>query len=195
MRNLPLSQFYHIAVDNDHPYHIYGGLQDNGSWRGPSEVWENGGIRNLHWQELGFGDGFDTLPDPENSRRGYVMSQGGMLFTWNLDSGEQRMIRPAPDDPAVELRFNWDAALAQDPFDAATIYYGSQFVHKSNDRGQSWTTISGDLTSNNPDWQIYAACCGWAAMTGASTSPAMAAKTGPASTRAPGACRTAAGCQ
>ncbi|HMB60136.1 MAG TPA: hypothetical protein VKN35_09505, partial [Xanthomonadales bacterium] len=70
VRNLPLSQFYHIAVDNDHPYNIYGGLQDNGSWRGPSEVWENGGIRNLHWQEVGFGDGFDTLPDPANSRQG-----------------------------------------------------------------------------------------------------------------------------
>ncbi len=80
VRNLPLSQFYHIAVDNDDPYHVYGGLQDNGSWRGPAEVWENGGIRNLHWQEVGFGDGFDTLPDPENSRRGYVMSQGGYLL-------------------------------------------------------------------------------------------------------------------
>lgn len=155
VRNLPLSQFYHIAVDNEHPYHIYGGLQDNGSWRGPSEVWENAGIRNLHWQELGFGDGFDTLPDPENARRGYVMSQGGMLFTWDLDSGEQRMIRPAPQNPDIELRFNWNAAIAQDPFAAGTIYYGSQFVHRSTDRGRSWQTISGDLTSNNAEWQIY----------------------------------------
>jgi photosystem II stability/assembly factor-like uncharacterized protein len=155
VRNLPLSQFYHIAVDNDHPYHVYGGLQDNGSWRGPAEVWENAGIRNLHWQEVGFGDGFDTLPDPENSRRGYVMAQGGYLWRWNLDTGELRMIRPAPPEPGVELRFNWNAGIAQDPFDPATVYYGSQFVHRSTDRGATWTAISGDLTSDNPDWQTY----------------------------------------
>ncbi len=155
VRNLPLSQFYHIRVDSDHPYNIYGGMQDNGSWRGPSEVWENAGIRNLHWQELFFGDGFDTMPDPDNARRGYVMSQGGMLAAWNLDTGEQRLIRPAPPHPDVELRFNWSAGLAQDPFDSATIYYGSHFLHKSTDRGATWTIISGDLTSNHPDRQNY----------------------------------------
>ena len=155
VRNLPLSQFYHIAVDDDLPYHVYGGLQDNGSWRGPAEVWENAGIRNLHWQEVGFGDGFDTLPDPENSRRGYAMAQGGYLWRWDLDAGQLAMIRPAPPEPDVELRFNWNAGIAQDPFDPATIYYGSQFVHKSTDRGATWTVISGDLTSNNPDWQNY----------------------------------------
>jgi photosystem II stability/assembly factor-like uncharacterized protein len=155
VRNLPLSQFYHIAVDNDHPYNVYGGLQDNGSWRGPSEVWENAGIRNLHWQEVGFGDGFDTLPDPDNSRRGYAMSQGGVLSRWNLDTGEQRLIRPAPHEAGVDLRFNWNAGLAQDPFDPATIYYGSQYLHKSTDRGATWSVISGDLTSNDPDKQNY----------------------------------------
>jgi len=155
VRNLPLSQFYHIAVDNDLPYNIYGGLQDNGSWRGPSAVWENGGIRNLHWQEVGFGDGFDTLPDPENSRRGYVMSQGGYLMRWDLDTGEQRLIRPDPQPINTDLRFNWNSGLAQDPFDAATIYYGSQYLHKSTDRGDSWTVISPDLTSNNPEFQTF----------------------------------------
>jgi len=155
VRNLPLSQFYHIAVDDEHPYNVYGGLQDNGSWRGPAEVWEGAGIRNLHWREVGFGDGFDTLPDPQDASRGYVMSQGGYLYTWNLATGEQAMIRPDPPEPGVELRFNWDAALAQDPFDPATIYYGSQFVHKSTDRGATWSVISDDLTSNNPEWQNY----------------------------------------
>ena len=155
VRNLPLSQFYHVRVDNDHPYNIYGGLQDNGSWRGPSEVWENAGIRNLHWQEVYFGDGFDTLPDPEDSRRGYAMSQGGQLSTWNLDTGERRKIRPAPHAPGVDLRFNWDAGLAQDPFDAATIYYGSQYLHKSTDRGATWTVISGDLSTNDPEMQTF----------------------------------------
>lgn len=155
VRNMPLAQFYHVAVDNDNPYHVYGGLQDNGSWRGPAEVWENAGIRNAHWQEVGFGDGFDTLPDPENSRRGYAMSQGGFLSRWDLDTGESRFIRPPQPSQDVALRFNWNAAFAQDPFAPGTIYYGSQFVHRSVDRGENWEIISDDLTSNNPDFQTY----------------------------------------
>lgn len=153
--NLALAQFYHIAVDNDDPYHIYGGLQDNGSWRGPAEVRENAGIRNLHWQEVGFGDGFDTLPDPRNSRRGFSMSQGGFLYRWNLDSGELGLSRPAPPSADTELRFNWNAAIALDPFNPDVVYYGSQFVHKSEDFGASWNIISDDLTTNNPDYQTY----------------------------------------
>ena len=155
VRNLPLAQFYHIAVDNDHPYNIYGGLQDNGSWRGPAEVWSNGGILNLHWQEVGFGDGFDTLPDPDNSRSGYGMFQGGNLYRWNLDTGEQKLIMPNPPTAETELRFSWNAALAIDPFDANTVYYGSQFVHRSHDRGLTWETISDDLSSNDPDMQTF----------------------------------------
>ena len=83
------------------------------------------------------------------------MSQGGNRSTWNLDTGEQRVIKPAPPESGVDLRFNWNAAIAQDPFDPATIYYGSQFVHKSTDRGATWSTISGDLTSDNPEWQTF----------------------------------------
>jgi len=153
VRNLPIAQFYHGRVDNDLPYHIYGGLQDNGSWRGPSATWENGGIRNSHWLEVAFGDGFDTIPDPDNSRRGYAMAQEGYLSRWDLDTGEGRSIKPPPPNPETPLRFNWNAGFAQDPFDSATIYYGSQFVHRSNDRGNSWRIISPDLTSNNPEWQ------------------------------------------
>ncbi|MBK8068339.1 MAG: hypothetical protein IPK27_12130 [Rhodanobacteraceae bacterium] len=147
--NLPLSQFYHVRLDNQTPYHVYGGLQDNGSWRGPSEVWTAGGIRNHDWQEVNFGDGFDTLPDPEHPRRGYAMSQEGYVVRYDLEAGTRRMIRPAADDPKVPLRFNWNAAIAQDPFDPATIYFGSQFVHRSADRGETWTTISPDLTRND----------------------------------------------
>lgn len=155
VRNLPLAQFYHVRLDMDQPYNIYGGLQDNGSWRGPSSVWEggfSGGIRNLHWTMVAFGDGFDTLPDPEDSTRGYAMSQGGNLYRWNLRTGEGKVIRPDPPQ-GTKLRFNWNAGIAQDPFDSATIYYGSQFVHKSTDRGESWSIISPDLTTNNPEWQ------------------------------------------
>jgi photosystem II stability/assembly factor-like uncharacterized protein len=150
--NLPLAQFYHIAVDDDVPYHVYGGLQDNGCWRGPSTVWENGGIRNYHWDEVDFGDGFDVRPYPKDSMQGYSMSQQGYLTRWNLHTGERRSIRPVAD-PGDTLRFNWNAGFAMDPFDTETIYYGSQYLHKSTDRGETWTRISKDLTSDNSRWQ------------------------------------------
>jgi photosystem II stability/assembly factor-like uncharacterized protein len=153
--NLPLAQYYHISVDMLTPYNIYGGMQDNGSWRGPSAVWENAGIRNHHWEEVGFGDGFDTLPDPEDPLRGYSMSQRGFLRRWDLRTGERKDIRPPMPD-GIDLRFNWNAALAIDPVDPSTIYYGSQFVHKSTDRGDTWTIISPDLTTDNPEWQRQA---------------------------------------
>ncbi len=153
--NLPLAQYYHIRHDMDVPYNVYGGMQDNGSWRGPSSVWENGGIRNHHWEEVGFGDGFDTAPLPVDSLSGYSMSQEGYLYRWDLRTGERKNIRPA-GPPGTELRFNWNAALAQDPFDPDTIYYGSQFVHRSTDRGETWEILSGDLTTNRAEWQKQA---------------------------------------
>jgi photosystem II stability/assembly factor-like uncharacterized protein len=150
--NLPVGQFYHVSVDSEVPYNVYGGMQDNGSWRGPSDLWETGGIRNYHWQEVGFGDGFGTIIDPTDSNFGYSMSQGGGLVRFDLRTGERKGVRPwAPD--GVRLRFNWNAAIATDPFEVGSIYYGSQFVHKSPDRGQSWQIISGDLTSDDPEKQ------------------------------------------
>lgn len=148
VENLPVAQFYHINVDNDLPYNVYGGLQDNGSWRGPSRVFNYLGISNFDWQEVGFGDGFDVLPDPDDNRYGYAMSQGGNLFRYDSETGIQKSIKPVHPD-GIQLRFNWNAALAQDPFDNSTIYYGSQFVHKSTDKGNSWTIISPDLTTND----------------------------------------------
>ncbi|RKY89504.1 hypothetical protein DRQ09_01235 [candidate division KSB1 bacterium] len=152
VENIPVAQFYHINVDMEIPYNIYGGLQDNGSWKGPSDVWENGGIRNYHWEEVGFGDGFATLSDPLNPEIGYCMSQGGNLMRFNLITGERKSIRPAHPE-GVELRFNWNAAIAIDPFNPMTVYYGSQFIHKSTDRGDTWTIISPDLTTNDPEKQ------------------------------------------
>ncbi len=151
-RNLPLAQYYHINVDMETPYNVIGGFQDNGSWRGPSSVWEFAGIRNHHWTRVGGGDGFATLADPNEPTLGYAMSQQGFLRRWNLRTGEARDIRPAHPD-GVDLRFNWNAAIAIDPFDGNTVYYSSQFVHKSTDRGLSWQIISPDLTTNNPEWQ------------------------------------------
>ena len=153
--NLPLAQYYHINVDMKTPYNVYGGMQDNGSWRGPSSVWENGGIRNHHWEEVGFGDGFATLAVPSDALTGYAMSQEGFLRRWDLRTGERKDIRPAGPD-GEDLRFNWNAAIAIDPLDGNTVYYGSQFVHKSTDRGETWTIISQDLTTDNPEWQKQA---------------------------------------
>ena len=150
--NLPLAQFYHVAFDMDVPYNLYGGLQDNGSWRGPSSVRQNGGIRNHFWRALAGGDGFETLPDPTDSQQGYALWQGGNLMRWNVRTGEVKDIKPAPVD-GVRLRFNWNAGLAVNPFEPATVYLGSQFLHRSTDRGETWAAISPDLTSNNPEWQ------------------------------------------
>ena len=147
---LPLGQFYHINVDNEIPYNVMGGLQDNGSWHGPAYVWADGGIRNSYWKSVGGGDGFDVAPDPSDSKWVYSMSQGGNLGRMNIQTGERWSIRPPMPDPNTRIRFNWNAALAQDPFDANTIYYGSQFVHKSTNKGAQWTIISGDLTTNDP---------------------------------------------
>ncbi|MFB3133474.1 MAG: WD40/YVTN/BNR-like repeat-containing protein, partial [Rhodothermales bacterium] len=152
VENLPLAQFYHIRVDMETPYRVCGGLQDNGSWCGPSQVWRSGGIRNAYWEEVAFGDGFDVMIHPDDPNTGYAMSQGGNVRRFDLVTGYQKNIKPIHPD-GTPLRFNWNAGIAQDPFDANTIYYGSQFLHKSTDQGDSWTIISPDLTTNDPEKQ------------------------------------------
>lgn len=171
---LPIAQYYHVAVDGETPYNVYGGLQDNNSWRGPSDVWQRGGIRMHHWKPVGGGDGFETLPDPADPTRGWSLSQGGNLVRWNVTTGERRNVKPGPEvtrtervdmktgvrevvtprtRAGTEFRFNWNAALAVDPFEPGTVYLGSQFVHRSKDRGETWETVSPDLTTNNAEWQ------------------------------------------
>lgn len=147
--NLPLAQFYHISYDMDVPYNIAGGMQDNGSWVGPSAVWKEGGITNQDWQEVYFGDGFDVVFKPDDNRYVYAMSQGGNLGLVDRSTGQTRFIRPVHPD-GVPLRFNWNAAIAADPFNSCGVYYGSQFVHYSTDCGQSWSLLSPDLTTNDP---------------------------------------------
>jgi photosystem II stability/assembly factor-like uncharacterized protein len=151
--NLPVAQFYHIAVDNEFPYNVYGGMQDNGSWRGPAYVWKAQGIRNSYWQEISFGDGFDVVPDPDDSRYGWSMSQQGYVSRYAHETGNNYSVRPTHPDPDVELRFNWNSAINIDPFNNNTIYFGSQFVHKSTDKGLTWEIISPDLTTNDPEKQ------------------------------------------
>ena len=146
---LPVGQFYHINVDNELPYNVMGGMQDNGTWHGPAYTWINSGIRNYQWNNVGGGDGFDAMPDAEDANWVYSQSQGGSIGRRNWKTGESWFIKPPPLDPTLKLRFNWNSALAQDPFDKKTIYFGSQFVYKSTDKGVSWETISPDLTTND----------------------------------------------
>ena len=146
---IPVGQFYHVNVDNEIPYNVMGGMQDNGSWHGPAYTWINGGIRNFYWQNIGGGDGFDVMPDAEDANWIYSMSQGGSVGRRNIKTGESWFIRPPAVDMNIKLRFNWNAAIAQDPFDKKTIYFGSQYLHKSADKGASWETISPDLTTND----------------------------------------------
>lgn len=150
---IPVGQFYHVRVDNELPYNVMGGMQDNGSWHGPAYTWINGGIRNYYWNNVGGGDGFDVMPDPDDASWVYSMSQQGNVGRRNWKTGESWYVRPVSFDTSLRLRFNWNSAIAQDPFDNNTIYFGSQFVHKSSNKGASWETISPDLTTNNKDQQ------------------------------------------
>ena len=150
--NLPVAQFYHITVDDNIPYNVMGGMQDNGTWRGPAYTWRNGGIRNDYWQEIGFGDGFDVVVEKDNNRYVYCLWQGGNIFRMDLETGGQTWMKPVHPDGEF-LRFNWNAGVAQDPMNTGTLYMGSQYLHKSTDKGKSWIIISPDLTTNDPEKQ------------------------------------------
>ncbi|MTI87321.1 MAG: hypothetical protein FH748_05065 [Balneolaceae bacterium] len=152
VENIPVGQFYHVNVDMDIPYNVYGGMQDNGSWQGPAYALKSGGIRNGYWQELYFGDGFDVVVDPTNSRWAYAMSQQGNVGRVDLETGMTRYIRPIHPE-GEDLRFNWNSAIATDPFNPGTVYFGSQYVHRSPDRGENWEIVSPDLTTDDPEKQ------------------------------------------
>jgi len=149
VENLPLGQYYHLNYDMLIPYNIYGGLQDNGTWIGPAYVLTERTIPFYFWRTIGGGDGFDAAPDPEKPGCGYGMSQGGNLFYFDLGLGITRAA--VPTESEVKDRYNWNAGFAVDPFDPSTIYLGSQFVHRSRDKGRTWEIISPDLTTNDPE--------------------------------------------
>ncbi len=146
--NLPLGQFYHINHDMEIPYNVYGGMQDNGSWQGPGYSWKGGGIRNEDWKEISFGDGFDVVPYKGEGNVAFSMWQGGNLMETDINTGDSRYIRPLHPE-GEKLRFNWNAAIAQDPYDENGLYFGSQYVHYSSNCGDSWKIISPDLTTND----------------------------------------------
>ena len=151
MMNLPVSQFYHVSVDNAEPYHVYGGLQDNSSWVGDSSY--PGGVSNSRWENMYGGDGFWTWEDPSDSNYIYAEAQGGEIGRVNRHTHETRSIKPYADYGEKKLRFNWNTPIQMSPNEKGTIYIGAQFLFRSRDHGQSWDRISPDLTTNDPEKQ------------------------------------------
>jgi photosystem II stability/assembly factor-like uncharacterized protein len=146
--SLPVGQFYHVSYDMDWPYNVYGGLQDNSSWYGPSR--RSGGILNKHWQSLTGGDGFWAFADPTDPDIIYDEYQGGNLFRIRRSTLESKDIKPTPGDGEPKYRFNWNTPIHLSPTRPGTLYYGAQFLFRSTDRGESWERISPDLTTNDP---------------------------------------------
>ncbi len=151
MMNLPISQFYHVSVDDSDPYHVYGGLQDNSSWVGASSY--PSGIGNAQWENMYGGDGFWMWADQSDPDYIYAEYQGGTIARVNRHTLEMRAINPYARYGEKKIRFNWNTPIQVSPNEKGTIYIGSQFLYRTRDHGQSWDRISPDLTTNNPDKQ------------------------------------------
>ncbi|MEM9327237.1 MAG: hypothetical protein AAGA85_16330, partial [Bacteroidota bacterium] len=161
INNVELSQFYQIFIDNQDPYNVYGGLQDNGTWVGPSNSLYAAGILKRHWKGLAYGDGYYAVPIPGSEHEVYANLQGGVIFHVDSRHGNVRNIHPYPKiigsaGDAIEdhrFRFNWDSPITISPHDPNTVYAGANVVFRSTDRGNSWDQISGDLTTNDKSKQ------------------------------------------
>ena len=153
--NLPISQFYHVSLDNADPYHVYGGLQDNSSWVGDSAY--PGGITSSRWENMFNGDGFWMFSDTSDPDYVFAEYQGGSIGRVNMRTHETRDIQPklgaADLKRYTKLRFNWNTPIALSPHEPGTVYIGAQFLFRSRDHGQTWERISPDLTSNDPQKQ------------------------------------------
>jgi len=165
--NMDLGQFYAVTMDNRDPYWVYGGLQDNGNWGGPSNSRDGTGILTDHWFKFHAGDGFHTTVDPNDWRTVYTEAQGGRIRRMDAvfrqagkditpnpstvlnyrdvtgDSARGRML------PRARFRFNWSSPLILSPHDSRTVYFGGNYLFRSTDRGDTWTIISPDLSTGD----------------------------------------------
>ena len=149
VNNLPLTQFYKLAVDDAYPfYNIFGGTQDNNTQGGPSQTFNRNGISNADWFVLLGGDGHQPATEPDNPDIVYAQSQQGNLHRVDRTTGEAVYIRPQNGLDEPYERFNWDAPILVSQHDPKRLYFGSQRVWRSENRGDSWNTISSDLTKN-----------------------------------------------
>ena len=155
--NIPLGQFYQVHADNRLPfYNVMGGLQDNGSWAGPSRTREPSGIQNDDWRMLSFGDGFYVVNNPENPDQYLSESQGGDIVWTDFVTREQQQVNPwgrgsggGPPE-GQKYRFNWNSPIVLSPHEKTTVYLAGNVVFRSPDFGKTWQQISPDLTTNNP---------------------------------------------
>lgn len=155
LNQLPLGQFYAIGLDSRKPYRIYGGLQDNGSWGGPSATRSRDGITNADWSRILGADGFHCQVDPADPDTVYAESQYGGLRRLNVRTGDSVDIRPSAPQGAPAYRFNWSSPILVSPHNPRTIYYGGNHVFRSLDRGNHWQVISPDLTLGKPGPSSY----------------------------------------
>lgn len=147
VQNLPVGQFYHVSTDHADPYNVYGGLQDNGSWFGPSSA--PGGIRNGNWKPIYFGDGFWVQPDPNDPEIAFAESQGGNAARVNIVNGKTVSIKPMEVGDQEKLRWNWSTPIVIGAKNNKNLYMGAQFLYRSKDQGRNWDIISPDLTTND----------------------------------------------
>jgi photosystem II stability/assembly factor-like uncharacterized protein len=150
--NLPIGQYYDIDIDTRDPYWVYGGTQDNGTWAIPSRTTSLLGITNADVVNIAYGDGFYTAIDPRDPRTIYANSQSGRTYLVDLDTREEKGIRPVPPDPKEEYRFNWSTPMLISSHDASVVFYGGNKVFRTRDRGHRWEVISPDLTRNQ-EWK------------------------------------------
>ena len=149
--NLPVSQFYHVSVDDAKPFNVYGGLQDNGSWMGPSR--KAGGIGNNDWTNVYGGDGFYAFRHPLKEDVIFAEYQGGNLVRYNKKTGQAKSIAPYRGAGEEELRYNWNSPVHISTLRPERMYFASQYLYRSEDMGESWDRISPDLTTDNPEKQ------------------------------------------
>jgi photosystem II stability/assembly factor-like uncharacterized protein len=145
--NLPIAQYYAIGTDMRLPfYYVYGGLQDNNSWGGPSQTRNVNGITNADWIRTTGGDGFYAVIDPTDPNIVYGESQNGGIIRFDVRTGEQKTIKPQPEFGARPYRWNWSAPLLISPHDHNTLYFGANYLFKTVNRGDAWTRLGPDLT-------------------------------------------------
>ncbi|HEV8186447.1 MAG TPA: hypothetical protein VGP83_01785 [Pyrinomonadaceae bacterium] len=156
--NIPLGQFYQVHADNHQPfYNVMGGLQDNGSWTGPSRTREPAGIMNDDWRMVSFGDGFYVINNPDNPDQYLSESQGANIVSTDFKTREQQLVNPwgrgSGGGPAAsnKYRFNWNSPIVFSPHEKTTVYLAGNVVFKSPDFGKTWEQISPDLTTNDPE--------------------------------------------
>ncbi len=149
LNTIPVSQLYHVQVDERSPYYVYCGMQDNGSWRAPSQ--SPGGIENGDWKNVGGGDGFWVQPDAEDHDIVYSEYQGGHIFKFDGHVNQFQDVQPKAGEGDPKLRFNWNTPIVRSLNNKKRIYMASQFLYKSDNRGITWDKISPDLTTNDPN--------------------------------------------